>query len=72
MGIITVMALETKPPPINSPAQPAGHGLAQHFTIGLDIVGFVAALMRRIGMRLAVTARRDGAYDGCLSQERAG
>ena len=38
-------------------AQPAGHRLAQHAAIGLDVIGFVAAHMRRIGARLPVTAR---------------
>ncbi len=37
-------------------AQPALDRFGQDLAIGLDVVGFVATLMRRIGVRLPVTA----------------
>ena len=37
-------------------AQPAGHRFAQDLAIGLNVIGLLAALLRRIGMRLPVAA----------------
>ena len=51
MGSITVNC------PAGVVARPAGHALAQYFAIGLDITGFVAALMLRIGMAAARASR---------------
>ena len=71
-GGAVVAAAEDETRRAGHPPQPAGHRLAEHAPIRVDIIGFVAALMRRIGMRLPVASLRHRAIGADRHHGRGG